>query len=103
MLLLTAVLPALHQHEAEGAEESHCQDRGPAAATHLETLELAHHEPCGLCTKTLSSTHLEQPRTALVDELAAESLPADRRILPPGPPGRHGESRAPPIAGSAHS
>ena len=96
--LLAGVAPALHQHEVEGESRSHCHDWGRAAATHLETAELAHHEPCGLCAHTLSLIRPERPRTAPVDEIVAEDLAEGRPIPPPSLAGRYGASRAPPSA-----
>ena len=105
-LLLVGVLPALHFHadghvsdeHAHEGEPAPCQDSGPLAALHFETLELEHHEPCGLCAKNFSSARLEQPLATLVDELVAEQAFEGPQMVPPGPPGRHGASRAPPAA-----
>ena len=99
-LLLTGILPALHdhqEHQDDAAVEAHCQEWGSRAATHLETLELEHREPCGLCLQVFSSSRLERPLATLVDELVSEHLFEISQVLPPGAPGRNGASRAPPF------
>ncbi|MEM7584149.1 MAG: hypothetical protein AAF560_12250 [Acidobacteriota bacterium] len=94
VVLLAGVLPALHHHE----DEETCSAAGPSTASHLETLEPAHHELCGLCAKSMSSARLDPPLTELVEALVGEQVAENRRILPPAPTGRHGASRAPPLA-----
>ena len=88
------VLLTLHHHESEVWVEARGRDTGLTAATDFEKL---HHEPCGLCAKTLCSDRLELPYAALVDALVDEHL-SEGHLIPPGPPGRHGASRAPPAA-----
>ena len=91
---VAGVLLTLHHHESEVGVEARDRDSGLTAATHFEKL---HHEPCGLCANTLGSARLERPSAALVDELVDEHVFEGPR-MPPGPPGRHGASRAPPVA-----
>ncbi len=97
-LPVVGVLLTQHHHESEvGAKARGCRHAHLTAATSFEKLEPEHHEPCGLCTKTLCSTRLERPHLAFVDEIVDEPVSEVSWILP-DPPGRHGASRAPPVA-----
>ena len=97
--MIAGVAPGLHHHEAEVAGDSHCHDSGLAFLTHLETQESAHPEACGLCAKMLSFSGLAGPSSTVAYELVAtERSSEDSLLLPSGPPGRDGASRAPPLA-----
>ena len=95
--MIAGVAPALHHHEeVAGAVDSHCHDSGLTTSTHLETLELALHETCGLCAKVLSFGGLDWPTETDADSPVEERGREGSRLLPPDPVGRDGASRAPP-------
>ncbi|MEM9557202.1 MAG: hypothetical protein AAGC60_23285 [Acidobacteriota bacterium] len=91
---ISGVVPVLHHHETA---DVHCHDSDPGASTHLEALEAAHHDACGLCAKAPSSASLDRDRTQRVPEPVAEQAQLDPRALPLGLAGRHGAARAPPL------
>ncbi|MCG8457452.1 MAG: hypothetical protein MI919_14355 [Holophagales bacterium] len=96
--LVAGVLPELHHHVGEAAVEARCLDSGLTTSAHLETPEPAHHEACGRCAKTSWFAGPERPQATLAGEHVAERAREGSGIVPPGPPGRHGASRAPPLA-----
>ena len=93
------IAPTLHHHEEEETIVSSCYHSEVTASTHLETQEPVYQESCGLCAKMLSFSSLERPLSDSAGEAITEHEREGHRILPPGPPGRHGASRAPPLAG----
>ncbi|MCG8456251.1 MAG: hypothetical protein MI919_08210 [Holophagales bacterium] len=96
--LIAGIAPALHHHEAKVAVDAHCHHSELTASTHLETREPAYHESCGLCAKSQPFSSLERPLSTSAGQAITEREREGYRILPPGPPGRHGASRAPPLA-----
>ena len=94
--LIAGALPGLHLHDSDVALEVHGHDSELKASTHLEASEESHPEACRLCSMMLSFDGFERPRATVASkpvELAIES--SGTKAL--GFPGRHGESRAPPL------
>lgn len=92
--------PALHHHHhGEESEHQHCHHGAELTDTpQLETQEPEHKDFCDLCAKVLSFGSLDQPLASAAGELVAERFGESPRVVPPGPPGRHGAARAPPLA-----
>ena len=96
--MIAGLAPGLHHHEAEVAGDAHCHDSGLTVSTLLETQEPAHHKACGLCAKTLTFSGFERPAATVADEAVTERASESSLLVPQGPPGRDGASRAPPLA-----
>ena len=97
-LLLSGVLPVLHDHESSAGREAACHGPVSENSFHLETLELGPNELCGFCARTFSATGLDRPMAAIVDEVGVGEASGEPQLLPESPPRRYGASRAPPIA-----
>ena len=96
VLLLSGVLPGLHHHESSADIEATCHDPVSSTALHLEALELGSHELCGFCARTLSTSGLDRPMVALLDEVVVGEASGEPQLLPESPPRRYGACRAPP-------
>ncbi len=97
-LLLGGLLPVLHPHEAVDALALACQQSEHVRSPHFEAPQWDHNELCVLCSKACPSASFDRAPKALAFEPGAGQGVGDPQILPPGSPGRHGASRAPPTA-----
>ncbi|MEM7356672.1 MAG: hypothetical protein AAF657_38000 [Acidobacteriota bacterium] len=96
-LLLSVVLPALHDHESSADSEATCHSPG-SNFRHIEALEIGPHELCGFCGRTFSTTGLNRPVAAVLGQVVVGEASGEPQLLPQSPPRRYGACRAPPIA-----
>ena len=92
------VLPGLHVHGSDLAAETLGHDSGPTASAGFEIRESSHPEACGLCAKILTFDGLGRARATLCGEHVAERAERFSGSSPSVSSGRHGASRAPPVA-----